>query len=117
VDERYAPAFAKLKAAAEDLPEVEESTSYGTPSLKVRKKSFCRIKDADTAVLMCPIEEKELLMEAAPELYFETDHYKGWPAVLVRIHAIPMDELRLRLRRAWIFHAPRKLAKSLEAGD
>ena len=40
-------------------------------------------------------------MEAAPDLYFETDHYKGWPAVLVRIHAIPMDELRLRLRRAY----------------
>jgi hypothetical protein len=115
VDERYASAFAKLKAAADGLPEVEESTSYGTPSLKVRKKSFCRIKDADTVVLMCPLEEKELLMEAAPELYYETDHYKGWPAVLVRIHMIPMDELRLRMRRAWTMYAPKKLAKTLPA--
>jgi hypothetical protein len=106
------PAFAKLKKAAEGLPEVEESTSYGTPSLKVRKKSFCRVKDADTVVVMCPLEEKELLMEAAPEFYFETDHYKGWPAMLVRIHDIPLDELALRLQRAWLMQAPKSLAKA-----
>ena len=27
---------------------------------------------------MCAIEEKELLMEAVPDIYYETDHYKGW---------------------------------------
>ena len=47
-------------------------------------------------VLMCPLEEKELLIAAAPEIYFETDHYKGWPAILVRIHAIATAELALR---------------------
>ena len=109
----FAPVLAKLWAAADGLPEVEESTHFGTPSLKVRKKSLCRIKDADTVVLTCPIEEKELLMEAAPDLYFETDHYRGWPAVLVRIHAIPADELRLRLRRAYLVQAPKSLAKTL----
>lgn len=105
------PAFEKLKAATEGLPEVEEGTSYGTPALKVRKKFLGRIKDADTVVVMCPLEEKELLMEAAPEFYFETDHYKGWPAMLVRIHAIPLDELALRLRRAWIMQAPKTLVR------
>ena len=108
----FSPAFSKLKAAAEGLPEVEESTSYGTPALRVRKKSLCRIKDADTVVLMCPLEEKELLMEAAPEFYFETDHYKGWPAVLVRIHEIPLDELALRLRRSFVMQAPKSLVKA-----
>ena len=83
------PAFAKLVAAAEGLAEIEQGTSYGTPALKVRKKLLCRVKDADTVVVMCPLEEKELLIEAAPEFYFETDHYKGWPAILVRVHADP----------------------------
>lgn len=110
----FAPAFAKLKAAATGLPEIEEGTSYGTPSLKVRKKFLCRVKDADTIAVICPLEEKELLMEAAPEFYFETDHYKGWPVVLVRIHGIPLDELTLRLRRAWLVQAPRTLAKAFE---
>ena len=105
-------AFAKLKAAAEGLPEVEEGTSYGTPALKVRKKFLCRVKDPDAVVVMCPLEEKELLMEAAPEFYFETDHYKGWPSMLVRIHEVPIEELALRLRRAWLTQAPKRLVKA-----
>ncbi len=43
------------------------------------------MKDAETLVFMCAIEAKELLMEAAPEIHFETDHYKGWPALLIRL--------------------------------
>ena len=106
------PAFAKLVAAASGLAEIEQTTSYGTPALKVRKKLLCRVKDADTVVVMCPLEEKELLIEAAPEFYFETDHYRGWPAILVRVHLIPADELRLRLGRAWQMHAPKSLRKA-----
>jgi hypothetical protein len=114
VSDNLLPAFSKLVAAAEGLPEVVEATSYGTPALKVRKKLLCRVKDADTVVVMCPLEEKELLIEAAPEFYFETDHYRGWPAILVRVHAIPADELRLRLSRAWRMHAPKSLQKAQE---
>jgi hypothetical protein len=55
---------------------------------QVRGKLFLRVKDADTLVLICLLEEKELLMEAAPHIYYETDHYKGWPAVLVRVATI-----------------------------
>jgi len=33
----------------------------------------------------CAVEEKTMLMEAEPEIYFETNHYKGGPAVLVRL--------------------------------
>jgi hypothetical protein len=80
-------------------------------SLKVRGKSLCRVKDPDTVVLMCPLEEKELLIAAAPEIYFETDHYKGWPAILVRIHAIPTAELALRLERAFAMQAPKAVLK------
>jgi hypothetical protein len=112
VSEDLSPAFAKLVAAAEGLAEVEQGASYGTPALKVRKKLLCRVKDADTVVVMCPLEEKELLIEAAPAFYFETDHYRGWPAILVRIHAVPADELRLRLSRAWQMHAPKSLVKA-----
>jgi len=114
VSDDLSAAFTKLVAAAEGLPEIEQTTSYGTPSLKVRKKFLCRVKDSDTVVVTCPLEEKELLIEAAPEFYFETDHYKGWPAVLVRVHAIPADELGLRLSRAWQMQAPKSLQKAQE---
>ena len=109
----YASVLAKLQAAVEGLPGIELGSSYGTPALKVRKKLLCRIKDKDTVVVMCPLEEKELLMEAAPEFYFETDHYKGWPTLLVRVDAVPLDELKLRLQRAFAMQAPKSLLKEL----
>lgn len=105
--------FARARAAARHLPDVEASTWAGTPCLKVRGKSLMRVKDADTFVVMCPLEEKELLLEAAPEIYFETDHYKGWPAILVRASEIGSDELKHRLERAWRMRAPKRLVAQL----
>ncbi len=98
----------RLRKAAAALPGIVESTSYGTPSLKVGKKSICRVKDPRTVVVMCPLEEKPALMEAAPDIYFETDHYKGWPAILVRLDAISDRELTHRLECAVRFQTRKK---------
>ncbi|MET3897276.1 hypothetical protein ABIB57_001213 [Devosia sp. UYZn731] len=106
-------AFARILALAEarGLPGLTRSTSYGTPALKVASKSFCRLKDGQTLVLLCPAEQKTLLMEISPEIYFETDHYVGWPAVLVRLDVIVDEELSLRLEDAWRSKAPTALAQ------
>lgn len=110
-------AFRRVRAAARraKLPELEESRWYGTPSLKVRNKSLMRVKDEDTLVFMCPLEEKEVVMAAAPHVYFETGHYKGWPAVLVRLSKIDDSELGHRLERAWRFRAPKRLVAEFDA--
>lgn len=97
-------------AQARGLPEVTRSTSQRTPSLKVRDKSFVRLKDATTLVLLCPTEQKALLMEISPDIYFETDHYVGYPAVLIQLAVISDEELSLRLEDAWRFKAPKTLA-------
>ena len=104
--------FSRIEKLAEarGLPGVARATSYGTPSLKVRDKSFVRLKDSATLVLLCPAEQKTLLMEISPDIYFETDHYVGYPAVLIRLDAISDEELSLRLEDAWRFKAPQKLA-------
>jgi hypothetical protein len=103
-------AFKRVLAAAKaaKLPGLEVGTSYGTPALRVGGKSFMRMKDPDTMVLLGPMEEKEMLMAAAPEVYFETDHYKGWPAWLVRLAKISDAELGHRLERAWRHKAPKR---------
>lgn len=106
--------FSRVLAAAAHLPEVEQSTSYGTPSLRVRSKSFARLKDAETLVVMCAIEEKEMLMEVDPKVYFETDHYKGWPAVLVRLRNISDAKLRYRLEQAWRLKAPKRVVAAFD---
>jgi hypothetical protein len=108
-------AFDKLRKAAEGLPLVGESTSHGTPALKVRGKLLCRVKDASTAMVSCPPEEQRLLIEAAPDLYSETEHHVGWPAILVHLDLIPIDELHLRLEQAWLRQAPEPLARAWRA--
>jgi hypothetical protein len=96
---------------AGQLPEVEVSTWYGTPALKVGGKGFVRVKAPGILVVLCPLELKEALIEAEPDLYYETAHYRGWPAMLVRLDAIDDERLHDRLECAWRQRAPGKLLK------
>ena len=96
-------------AKATKLPEIEDATSYGTPSLRVKGKFLLRMREPDVLVLMCSLEEKEFLIQNNPAIYFETDHYKGWPAVLIRMSKIDDDELKHRLQIAWRRQAPKKV--------
>ncbi|MET0598276.1 MAG: MmcQ/YjbR family DNA-binding protein [Mesorhizobium sp.] len=116
-DDDLKPAFEKLLSAAAGLPGVEAGTSYGTPALRVGKKLLCRVKDAGSVVLMAPLEEKEMLLAAMPDVYFETDHYKGWPVLLAHIDLIGDDELAHRLAVTWRRLAPRKLLKAAGAAQ
>lgn len=97
------------------LPEVTEGTSYGQPALKVRDKTFVSLKQAEQMVLQCPLDRKEMLLEMAPEIYWQTDHFRGWPALLVRLEAISDAELSLRLAEAWRHRAPKRLAAAYGA--
>jgi len=87
-------------AAASGITGIEQGTSYGTPSLKYKGHFLARMKDEKTLVIRCPLEEKEMLMAAEPDLYFQTDHYIGHPALLVRLDAIDDASLKARLERA-----------------
>lgn len=100
-------AFDRIEALAKarGLTGVTRSMSYGTPALKVKDRAFVRLLDEATIVLQCPFEQKVLLMEISPSIYFETDHYVGYDAVLVRLGAIEDEELSLRLEDAWRFKA------------
>ena len=99
-----------------ELPDVVEGTWFRTPALKVRGKSFVRLKE-DGKSLVFPLEsidEQEILIKAQPNLYFITDHYVGWPAVLARLASLRVPECRLRLERAWRLKAPRTLVRQFD---
>jgi hypothetical protein len=40
-------------------------------------------------------------METDPETFWETDHYRGYPAVLVRFGSAERDRIENVIRRAW----------------
>jgi hypothetical protein len=93
--------YEKLRRLAEDYPEIEEGTSYGTAALKVRGTLLVRLKeDGETIVLKTTFVDRDLLMQADPEVYFITDHYRDYPYVLVRLSRISLDDLRDRLEEA-----------------
>ena len=96
-----------FRRLALSLPDVEEGTSYGTPSWKVRGKFIARLRDNESvAVVKVDKGEKQLLLEAEPDVFFETPHYYGYGYVLVRLEAIDAgragrgDRGRLAPRRA-----------------
>ena len=105
-------AFDRLVRLAKKLKleDVAIGTTYGSPALRVHDRPFASVKEDDLMVLHCPLEAKEMLMEMAPDIYFQTDHFKGWPGLLVRLDVITDEELSLRLEDAWRFKAPKKLA-------
>ena len=76
------------------LPGAEESTSYGTPALKVKGKLFVRLhQDLDKIVLPVSFERREEMMAADPETYFITDHYREYPYILVSLARVQPDAL------------------------
>jgi hypothetical protein len=92
-----------------DWPGVEEGLSWGTPALKVRGKMLARMREPGVLVVLCDMEEKEMLIQADPEVYFQTDHYRGYPAILIRLDKIEPDDLLDRLEAAWRSQATKRM--------
>jgi len=107
--------FDEVREMAMALPEVEEGTWYGTPAFKVRGKGFCRLReDGDSLVLMINLFERQHLLDAEPDAFYITDHYRDYPAVLARLSAVDHETLRERLTDSWRIKAPRKLAAAYD---
>jgi hypothetical protein len=101
------------------LPEVEASTS-GRVAFSVRGKGFAweaRERDGGGLAVRVEREEKELILDSNPEVYFTSPHYTGFPAVQIRVEVIERDELEERLEDAWLIQAPKKLASAYVAED
>ena len=99
-----------VQKLAARLPETEESTSYGTPAMKVKGKGFVRLRE-EGDVLAIYTDDKEGQIAADPDVYFTTPHYDGYPMVLVRLPKISEKELREILTDAWRLRAPAKVRK------
>lgn len=103
-------AFEPVRRAAKGLPGIEEGTSYGTPALRVRGKFFARIwEDATTLVVRVDLDSQDSMLRLQPKIFFLTDHYRGYPVILVRLARIRARALRELLADSWRFVAPKSL--------
>ena|SRR5579863_10570047 len=112
-----------VRALALKLPEVVDESADGKLVFSVGGKSFCwtylervkpkapRIARPDVLAVRCPIDHKEMLINVEPGIFFDDDHYRGYPAVLVRLAAIDKKTLAALLQSAWRLQAPKRLLK------
>ncbi len=97
------------------LPEAEDA-SGSRPAFRVRGKLFAwksRPRDGDALAVRVDPDEKQLILASNPDVYFETPHYHGYPAVLIRLDQIDRDELAERIEDAWLTRVPKRLAAKL----
>ena len=111
------PSWDDVVAIAGGLPEVQQTTSYGTPALKVRGKGFARLRtEADGGlVLMCQLDEKQALLASGDPAFSTTPHYDGYGAILVDLEQVSHQQLTELVEDAWRERAPVRLRKAFDA--
>jgi hypothetical protein len=116
-----------VRRIALGLPETSEGTSHGNTAWKVGDKLFVwerplRQSDlaalGDTApggpILGARVEHevaKHALIANDPDVFFTTPHFDGYPAVLVQLDRIGLEDLEEVIVEAWLARAPTRLAK------
>ncbi|HEY6157655.1 MAG TPA: hypothetical protein VIV88_09375 [Gemmatimonadales bacterium] len=85
------------------LPKVIEGRSYGMPSFLLNGRFLARLRDDDTVLVLqlATIAEREVLMQLEPEAFFFTEHYRNYPAVLIRLAEVPRSLLADVVAESW----------------
>jgi len=123
--------MADLDELAMAMPETTKEVSEdGRPSYHVHEKLYCfhrgqrpdavdpKTGERMTDVLMfrvADLDVKELLLSDDRGVYFTTPHFRGYPAVLMRIPdlaRIDREELRDLVVEAWLTRAQKRLART-----
>lgn len=108
----------EMFAYALSQPDAEDSTLHGGRCIRVRGHWIVNAnQDPDALALALDHGAVAFLMETEPGTYFQTPHFVGWPAVLVRFAEADDDRLREQIDRAWARRATKtqRKARGLEA--
>ena len=116
-----------VRRIALDLPETDEGTTHGNRSWRVKEKGFVwerplrrgdldALGDAapDGPILGARVENemaKEALVANDPDVFFTTPHFNGYPAILIQLDNISVEDLTEVIVEAWLVKAPQRLVK------
>jgi len=96
---RVALDFDAVREIALALPGVEESTTPRGTSLKVAGRMLAcpaihSSAEPSSLVVRVSAELRERLLATEPDAYYLTEHYVGYPSILVRLSRVSQDSLR-----------------------
>ena len=100
--------FETVREIARQFPDVEETTTWGAPTLKVRGQLLAcvptnRSAEPDSLVLRIDFPDRAALLEENPAAFYLPDHYAGYTSVLVRPSQVDKAALRDLLGVAYKF--------------
>jgi hypothetical protein len=110
------PTWDDVVLIAKRFPEVEETTSWQTPSLKVKGRFFARLRtEAEGGLaIVCEPSEKAALLASADPAFYTTPHYDGYAMILVDLDRIDEQHLSELIEDAWHLKAPVRVRKAYE---
>lgn len=113
--------FEVVRKIALALPGVEGSSLHGAPSLKVSGRLLAcpaihKSAEPDSLMVRIDFDERRKLIASQPDIYYLTDHYQNYPAVLVRLANISRDALRDLIELAWRLANSRKTSAAKRPG-
>src|SRR5271154_2773539 len=115
------PTADAVRRLALALPEAEDASQGQQLVFEVEGRGFAwsyyardipkkpRVLHPEVLAVRCELPRKELLIEAAPQVFFDDDHYRGFPAVLVRLATVDEAELAALLEAGWRLRASKRL--------
>ena len=85
------------------LSDVTEGRSYGLPAFLVNGHFLARFRDDDTVLVLQlkSMAERDVLMQLEPGVFFFTEHYRNYPAVLIRLAEVPPALLADVVTESW----------------
>jgi hypothetical protein len=106
-----------VRTIALSIAGVEESTSSRGTGFKVGGKLLAcpaihKSAEQNSLMVRIDVDHRELLVAAEPEIYYVTDHYRGYPAILVRLSKVSPTALRELLENAVQFVSTKKKKRS-----
>ena len=111
--------FKTVESIGRCLPDVEVTTTWGQPTLKVRGKMFVCIAahksaEPNTLAVMMDFADRDALVEDDPGTYYLKEHYLNYPCVLVRLARVRADALRDLITGAHRFVSAKMKSKSVK---
>ena len=116
-DKKLAKLFARVVKIATRFPGVEETRAYGTPAIKSSGKFLARLRsEAEGGLAIhCSFNDRDMLLFAAPDVFYVTAHYANYPAILVRLDKVDWSAMESIVEDAWRATAKPALIKEYDS--